>query len=80
MDYKINERIMPRDVKTRWNSTYDMLKFALDYQRVINAITSDRENNLRAYELSPLEWETMRQLSEVLKVRHQIIRMAVQAS
>ncbi|KIL61835.1 hypothetical protein M378DRAFT_63359, partial [Amanita muscaria Koide BX008] len=24
-------RVMPRDVKTRWNSTYDMLKFAIKY-------------------------------------------------
>jgi hypothetical protein len=24
-------RMMPRDVRTRWNSTYDMLKFAYTY-------------------------------------------------
>ncbi|KAH9975669.1 hypothetical protein BGW80DRAFT_1119040, partial [Lactifluus volemus] len=33
------DRIMPRDVATRWNSTYDMLKFAKSYQDPINQMT-----------------------------------------
>ncbi|KAG1765576.1 hypothetical protein EDD22DRAFT_757077, partial [Suillus occidentalis] len=36
-------RIIPRDVSTRWNSTYDMLDFALTYQEGINAITDMRK-------------------------------------
>jgi hypothetical protein len=28
--------IMPRDVSMRWNSTYDMLKFAYAYRDAIN--------------------------------------------
>jgi hypothetical protein len=43
---------MPRDVTTRWNSTYDMLKFALEYRKAIDILTADRQNDLRNYELS----------------------------
>ena len=50
---------MLRDVKTRWNSTYDMLKFAYTYHEAIDRITGDRAMNLRDYELSDNEWETV---------------------
>ena len=43
--------MMPRDVSTRWNSTYDMLNFALDYRVAIDSISSNRDLNLRKYEL-----------------------------
>ncbi|KAH9933856.1 uncharacterized protein B0H18DRAFT_845661, partial [Fomitopsis serialis] len=35
-------RQIPRDVKTRWNSTYHMLRFAFDYCSAIDAITADK--------------------------------------
>ncbi|KAG1729541.1 hypothetical protein EDD22DRAFT_788839 [Suillus occidentalis] len=37
-DLNLPQRIMPRDVSTRWNSTFDMLTFALEYQQVIDVI------------------------------------------
>ncbi|KAJ7849523.1 hypothetical protein B0H14DRAFT_2236513, partial [Mycena olivaceomarginata] len=40
--HKHKERIIPRDVRTRWNSTYDMLRFAEQYREVIDAITSNK--------------------------------------
>ncbi|KAI0755862.1 hypothetical protein BC629DRAFT_1272711, partial [Irpex lacteus] len=43
---KLPDRIMPRDVQTRWNSTYTMLAFAVQYQEAINEITGDRSMNL----------------------------------
>jgi hypothetical protein len=59
---------MPRDVMMRWNSTYDMLKFALEYRKAIDILTADRQNELRNYELSEQEWTIAAQLSDVLKV------------
>jgi hypothetical protein len=44
---------MPRDVATRWNSTFNMLKFALEYHEAIDNISGDRD--LRKYELSEEE-------------------------
>ena len=60
-------RIMPRDVSTHWNSTYDMLKFAYSYREAIDKITGDRAMKLRDYELLESEWETVKQLQDSLK-------------
>ncbi|KAI0727918.1 hypothetical protein C8Q72DRAFT_779000 [Fomitopsis betulina] len=62
------DRIMPRDVATRWNSTYDMLVFALKYRAVVDAICADRELGLRKFELSLREWAIATQLADTLKV------------
>lgn len=63
---------MPRDVSTRWNSTYDMLKFAYLYREAIDKITGDRAMKLREYELLESEWETVKHLRDSLKVRFYI--------
>lgn len=60
--------MMPRDVATRWNSTFDMLDFAIRYQKPLQNITSNLDLNLRQYELSREEWKTSQQLRDVLKV------------
>ena len=60
-------RMMPRDVATRWNSTYDMLTFALEYREAIDLISGDRE--MRKYELMDEEWVLVQQLCDVLGVR-----------
>ena len=59
---------MPRDVSTRWNSTFDMLDFALDYRAAIDKITGDRNCDLRTYELTNAEWDILGQLRTVLFV------------
>jgi hypothetical protein len=59
---------MPRDVTTRWNSTFDMLDFAIEYRKALQLTTSNLDLNLRQYELSREEWATAQQLREVLKV------------
>ena len=65
---------MPRDVRTRWNSTFDMLNFAVEHIEAINTITGDRDMKLRQYELSEDDWDTARKLRDVLKVRGYVIR------
>jgi hypothetical protein len=64
----MTNRIMPRDVTTRWNSTYDMLNFALEYRKAVDILTADRKNELREYELSEREWTIAGQLCDILKV------------
>lgn len=59
---------MPRDVRTRWNSTFDMLDFAVKHREALNTITGDRDMKLRQYELSEEDWVTATQLRDVLKV------------
>jgi hypothetical protein len=60
--------VIPRDVRTRWNATYDMLDFAYQYKTAINKITDIRDMKLRDYEIEASEWEIVRQLRDLLKV------------
>jgi hypothetical protein len=68
----MRNRIMPRDVTMRWNSTYDMLKFALEYRKAIDVLTADRLNGLRMYELNDTEWIIAQQLCDILAVSHSV--------
>jgi hypothetical protein len=65
---KLNHRIMPHDVSTRWNSTYEMLEFAVDYRRAIDAMAAHHDLNLQKYELELAEWKIAAELHDVLKV------------
>jgi hypothetical protein len=67
-DLDLGQRMMPRDVTTRWNSTYDMLEFAVDYREAIDSITGNLKMKLRQYELSEEDWEIATKLRDVLKV------------
>ena len=71
---QLKGRIMPRDVTTRWNSTYDMLSFAVTYRKAIEEFTSDRKNDLREYELTVSEWDIVIELCDLLKVCIAIIK------
>jgi hypothetical protein len=71
-DLPLSARMMPRDISIRWNSTYDMVDFRVDYRVALNIITSDRDMKLRQFELSEEDWATAVHLRNVLKV--QVIR------
>jgi hypothetical protein len=62
--------MMPRDVSTRWNSTYDMLVFAVEYREALDSITGNLRMKLRQYELTEEDWEIATKLRDVLKVGH----------
>ncbi len=67
-DMGLPEKLIPRDVRTRWNSTYDMLDAALAYREAIDRMCGAQANGLRSFELNDEEWKVVRQLREVLKV------------
>lgn len=56
------------NLKTRWNSTFDMLKMVLEYHLVIDDITANRVLKLRKYELDDNNWKIISDLIQVLKV------------
>jgi hypothetical protein len=65
---KLPVRLIPCDDKTRWNSTYDMVKMALKFRSAIDDITANKSLKLRKYELDDDEWKIVGDLIRVLKV------------
>ena len=66
----LNQRMMPCNITTQWNSTFNMLDFAVEYQEVLDSITGNQKMKLRQYELIEEDWEITTQLHDVLKVHH----------
>lgn len=64
----LHERMLLRDVLTRWNSTFDHLAVFIELQVYVDKFTSVRDHDLREFELTREEWECIKQLVEVLKV------------
>jgi hypothetical protein len=67
-ELKLKERLIPCDVVTRWNSTYDMMRFAVAYRLAIDKITADKTLKLRKYELDNDDWVIIEDLVNVLEV------------
>ncbi|TFK73076.1 hypothetical protein BDN72DRAFT_745039, partial [Pluteus cervinus] len=38
----LDRKLLPRDVRTRWNSTYDLLVVAIKYRKAVDKMTSDK--------------------------------------
>ncbi|KAI7949673.1 hypothetical protein MJO28_008494 [Puccinia striiformis f. sp. tritici] len=60
-----DSRMLIPDVKTRWNSTYLMLKRALELRVACNKFC--RGSEARKYSLNPVEWEKVAQMSQFLE-------------
>jgi hypothetical protein len=67
---KLPSRMMPCDVATCWNSTYDMPDFAIQFCLAINSMTEVQNLDLCKLELVSEEWEIATSLRDVLKVSH----------
>ena len=50
--------IMPCDVSTWWNSTYNMLQFATKYCSALDIMMANHDMNLCKFELSEKEWDS----------------------
>ena len=64
--HKLPVHIIPCDVKTCWNLTFDMVKMALKFHPAI--ITADKSLKLHKYELDDDDWKVIGDLLQVLKV------------
>jgi hypothetical protein len=65
---KLTSRNFPRDVVTRWNSTFDMLSFALEYRTAIDAMMANKGLKLRKFELEDEDWLIVGDLVGLLQV------------
>ena len=64
----LKAKLIPQDVIMCWNSTHDMMAFALDYCKLIDSITADKSLKLWKYELDNEGWSIIEQLISVLQV------------
>lgn len=67
-DLGLKPRLIPCDVVTRWNSTYNMLCFIFEYRKVIDAITANKGLKLHKFELDEDDWMIVEDLVYVLEV------------
>lgn len=65
---QFKDRILPRDVATRWNSTYDMMVAFIEMKTAVVQFLDCASNGLSEYMLSEEEWEAASDLTKALKV------------
>ncbi|KAJ7230511.1 hypothetical protein GGX14DRAFT_344673, partial [Mycena pura] len=63
-----SSRLIPCDVRTRWNSLCDMLVVAIEYEEVVNVITRDRNLDLSKYDVTDAEWSILEDMVYTLKL------------
>ena len=66
--HKLPVCIIPHDVKTRWNLTFDMVKMSFKFCPAIDNITANKSLKLCKYELDDDDWKVIGDLLQVLKV------------
>ncbi|KAL1684625.1 hypothetical protein GGG16DRAFT_40711, partial [Schizophyllum commune] len=69
-DHNMPESNIPRDVSTRWNSTYDVLEYVEKHRKPLKAYLADDNHTfeLEAFALTAQEWRCVKDLRNVLKV------------
>ncbi|KIK73238.1 hypothetical protein PAXRUDRAFT_178948, partial [Paxillus rubicundulus Ve08.2h10] len=66
-DAKLNPKLIPWDVVTRWNSTYETLCFVLAYHQPVDAVMAEKKYKLQKYELDHEEWQIIKDLVSLLE-------------
>ena len=70
-ELNVTQKMIPCDVRTQWNSTFNMLDFAVKHITAINTITGDHNMKLRQCED---DWDMAHQLPDLLKVHSHTIQ------
>ena len=68
-DHSLKQRRMLHNVLTCWNSALDMLDFGVSYKQAIETMTDKCKLGLAKFVIDEHEWELLKQLRNVLKVR-----------
>ncbi|KAL1684470.1 hypothetical protein GGG16DRAFT_68233, partial [Schizophyllum commune] len=73
-DLNMRIKLLPRDVRTRWNSTYDMLVSALEHRDAIEKMFKNEAivEEIEPFELTRHEWKCAEQLRDALEVSHTV--------
>jgi len=66
--HDLKPRLIPHDVVTWWNSTFDMMDFAWKYCEPIDKITADKKLKLHCYKLDNDDWLIIQDLLALLQV------------
>lgn len=73
-DVKIESKLMVRDVSTRWNSTSELVKRAIELKSALAILVVKAEHNrargvrLKRFQLLPQEWQLLSDISLLLDV------------
>ncbi|KAF9065917.1 hypothetical protein BDP27DRAFT_1228320, partial [Rhodocollybia butyracea] len=60
--------VLPCDVSTRWNSTYNMLAAFIEMKTIVTLFLDCASNGLASYTLSPEEWNAISDFVKASKV------------
>ncbi|KAJ3831543.1 hypothetical protein F5878DRAFT_513021, partial [Lentinula raphanica] len=64
---KFEGRVLPRDVATQWNSTYDMMSAFHKMKEQMSEFLDRSSNRLSDFVLNNDEWEAIKGLVSILK-------------